>query len=84
MGYAKGDTAGIYNIRIMEEAQTIVALGAGGISKAYYPGKTGWSGSPTCQIMKSISNGFPKCCREKKKFILRRRVIRKEFNIQEA
>lgn len=37
VGYAKGDTAGIYNIRIMEEAQTIVALGAGGISKAYYP-----------------------------------------------
>lgn len=36
VGYAKGDTAGIYNIRIMEEAQTIVALGAGGISKAYY------------------------------------------------
>lgn len=37
VGYARGDTAGIYNIRIMEEAQTIIALGAGGISKAYYP-----------------------------------------------
>lgn len=36
VGWAKGDTAGIYNIRIMEEAQTIIALGAGGISKAYY------------------------------------------------
>ncbi len=39
VGYAKGNTAGIYNIRIMEEAQTIIALGAGGISKAYYPGE---------------------------------------------
>jgi oxygen-independent coproporphyrinogen-3 oxidase len=39
VGYAKGNTAGIYNIRIMEEAQTIVALGAGAISKAYYPGE---------------------------------------------
>ncbi|HWQ79698.1 MAG TPA: coproporphyrinogen dehydrogenase HemZ [Anaerovoracaceae bacterium] len=38
VGYARGNTAGIYNIRIMEEAQTIVALGAGGISKVYYPG----------------------------------------------
>ncbi len=38
IGYAKGNTAGIYNIRIMEEAQTIIALGAGGISKVYYPG----------------------------------------------
>ncbi len=37
VGYARGDTAGIYNIRIMEEAQTILALGAGGISKVYYP-----------------------------------------------
>jgi len=37
VGYAKGDTAGIYNIRIMEEAQTIIALGAGGITKVYYP-----------------------------------------------
>lgn len=37
VGYSKGNTAGIYNIRIMEEAQTIIALGAGGISKAYYP-----------------------------------------------
>jgi len=36
-GYAKGNTEGIYNIRIMEEAQTIIALGAGGISKVYYP-----------------------------------------------
>lgn len=37
VGYAKTGCEGIYNIRIMEEHQTIVALGAGGISKAYYP-----------------------------------------------
>ena len=37
VGYCKPGTEGIYNIRIMEEMQTIVALGAGGISKAYYP-----------------------------------------------
>jgi len=37
VGYARGDTAGIYNIRIMEEIQTIIAMGAGGISKVYYP-----------------------------------------------
>ena len=37
VGYAKGNTEGIYNIRIMEEAQTIIALGAGGISKVWYP-----------------------------------------------
>ena len=34
-GYAKPGTEGIYNMRIMDEHQTIIALGAGGISKAY-------------------------------------------------
>lgn len=37
VGYAKPGTESIYNIRIMEEDQTIVAMGAGGISKVYYP-----------------------------------------------
>lgn len=36
-GFCKGDTPSIYNIRIMEEAQSILALGAGGISKIYFP-----------------------------------------------
>lgn len=36
-GYCKPGHEGIYNIRIMEEAQSIIALGAGGISKAYFP-----------------------------------------------
>jgi coproporphyrinogen dehydrogenase HemZ len=37
MGYCQAETESIYNVRIMEENQTIIALGAGGISKAYYP-----------------------------------------------
>ena len=36
-GYCLPGTEGLYNIRIMDEHQTIVALGAGGISKRYYP-----------------------------------------------
>jgi len=36
-GWCRPKTAGIYNIRIMEEKQTIAALGAGGITKVYYP-----------------------------------------------
>jgi coproporphyrinogen dehydrogenase HemZ len=36
IGYCQEGTENIYNIRIMEENQTIIALGAGGISKAYY------------------------------------------------
>jgi oxygen-independent coproporphyrinogen-3 oxidase len=37
IGYCKDDTLSLYNVRIMEEAQSIIALGAGGISKVYYP-----------------------------------------------
>jgi len=37
VGWCKLGAAGIYNIRIMEEKQTIIALGAGGITKVYYP-----------------------------------------------
>ena len=37
VGYAKEGKFGLYNILIMEEKQTIVALGAGSISKRVYP-----------------------------------------------
>ncbi len=37
VGYAKEGNYGLYNILIMEEKQTIVALGAGSITKAVYP-----------------------------------------------
>ena len=36
-GYCLEGTAGIYNVRIMDEHQRIIAMGAGGISKAYDP-----------------------------------------------
>ncbi|MDR3072858.1 MAG: coproporphyrinogen dehydrogenase HemZ [Clostridiales Family XIII bacterium] len=36
-GYTKPGSACVYNIRIMEERQTIVAMGAGGSSKVYFP-----------------------------------------------
>ena len=37
VGYAREGKYGIYNILIMEEVQTIVACGAGSISKRVYP-----------------------------------------------
>ena len=37
VGYCREDRHSVYNIRIMEEKQTIIALGAGGIGKIYYP-----------------------------------------------
>ena len=40
VGYAKVDKAGIYNILIMEEKQTILAAGAGASTKFVLPEKT--------------------------------------------
>ena len=37
VGYCRPGKHSVYNIRIMEEKQTIIALGAGGIGKVYYP-----------------------------------------------
>ena len=39
IGYAKPGTECLYNIKTMDERQTMIALGAGGISKRYYPGE---------------------------------------------
>lgn len=36
VGYCKPGTHSLYNIRIMEELQTIVGLGAGAVGKVYY------------------------------------------------
>lgn len=38
VGYARPGFEGIYNILIMEEIQSILALGAGAVSKIVYPG----------------------------------------------
>lgn len=37
VGYAREDRPGLYNVLTMEEVQTIVALGAGSITKRVYP-----------------------------------------------
>ena len=37
IGFCRDDAVSVYNIRIMEEAQSILALGAGGISKIWFP-----------------------------------------------
>lgn len=39
VGYAKEGKESLYNILIMEEKQTIIALGAGGASKFVFPGE---------------------------------------------
>lgn len=51
VGYAKENQAGIYNILIMEEKQTIMAIGAGAATKLVYDG-----GSTRVENVKDINN----------------------------
>jgi len=52
VGYAKPGKYGLYNILIMEEKQTIVALGAGASTKAVYPdGRI-----ERCENVKDVNN----------------------------
>lgn len=49
-GYAKEGCFGIYNILIMEEVQSIVALGAGTVTKRVYPDES----AKRCDTMKDV------------------------------
>ncbi len=52
IGYAKPGKEGLYNVLIMEEKQTIVALGAGASTKAVYPdGRI-----ERCENVKDVTN----------------------------
>lgn len=44
VGYARPGKAGVYNVLIMEEKQTIMALGAGATTKFVFENATRWSG----------------------------------------
>ncbi|MDD3367262.1 MAG: coproporphyrinogen dehydrogenase HemZ [Lachnospiraceae bacterium] len=57
VGYARDGKFGIYNILIMEEKQSIVALGAGTVSKAVFPGdksRGGQSRIERCDTVKDV------------------------------
>lgn len=50
IGYARPGMAGIYNVLIMEEKQTILALGAGAVTKLVrYPKKDSAAGQPEAE-----------------------------------
>ncbi|MCD8038753.1 MAG: coproporphyrinogen dehydrogenase HemZ [Lachnospiraceae bacterium] len=55
VGYAREGKYGIYNILIMEEVQTIVALGAGSISKRVYPDRDSRHCIERCENVKDVA-----------------------------
>ena len=52
VGYAKPRTEGIYNVEIMEEAESIIALGAGAITKMVYQNGTRIDRIPNVKSLK--------------------------------
>lgn len=66
-GYCLGETDGLYNIRIMDEHQTVIALGAGGISKRYYPETDRLVRIPNVSNYREYINRIDEMCDRKEK-----------------
>ncbi len=71
VGYARPGTEGLYNVRIMDEHQTIVALGAGGISKAYDPSTRSFTRVPNVKDYKTYIERIDEMIRRKRDHLFR-------------
>ncbi len=58
VSYARPGSESVYNIRIMDEHQTIAAVRAGGINKAYYPEENRLERVPNVTNFENISKGW--------------------------
>lgn len=72
-GYAKKNKECIYNMRIMDEHQAIIALGAGGISKSYYPLENRLERVPNVTNYQEYMNRIEEMFDRKEKEIFRRK-----------
>ena len=70
VGYCREGRHSIYNIRIMEEKQTIIALGAGGIGKVYYPGEDRLERIANVSNYKIYNERFDEMLERKKRYYI--------------
>ncbi|MBE6041864.1 MAG: radical SAM protein [Clostridiales bacterium] len=68
VGYCRPGKHSVYNIRIMEEKQTIIALGAGAIGKIYYPDEDRLERVPNVSNYKVYSERFEEMLLRKNKY----------------
>ena len=66
VGWCKPGTHSIYNIRIMEDKQTIIGLGAGAVGKVYYPEEDRIERIANVSNYKIYSERFDEMLRRKK------------------
>ncbi len=64
-GYALPGTEGLYNMRIMDEHQSILALGAGGISKKYEPSLNRLTRTPNVTNYQQYISRIDEMCERK-------------------
>lgn len=68
VGYCTEGKHSLYNIRIMEEKQTIIGLGAGAIGKVYYPEENRLERVPNVSNYKVYCDRFDMMLERKKKY----------------
>lgn len=68
VGYCRPGKHSIYNIRIMEEKQTIIGLGAGAIGKVYYPGENRLERIPNVSNYIVYNERFDEMLERKKRY----------------
>ncbi len=69
VGFSKQGKECIYNILIMEEKQTIIAAGAGGITKIYYPKENRIERVPNVKDLKEYIDRVEEMIQRKEKYI---------------
>lgn len=70
IGYSRPGYECIYNVQIMEEKQTIVALGAGGTSKFTYPKENRLERVPNIKNLEQYIDRVDEMIERKRKYIL--------------
>lgn len=68
VGYCRDGKHSLYNIRIMEEKQTVIGLGAGAIGKIYYPDENRLERVPNVSNYKVYCDRFDTMLERKNKY----------------
>jgi len=68
VGYSKPGNECIYNVLIMEEKQTIIGVGAGGITKIYYPNENRIERVPNVKDLKEYIDRIEEMIQRKEKY----------------
>lgn len=69
VGYAKKGKECLYNIKMMEEKETIIAAGMGAVSKVYYPEEDRIERVPNVKSLKEYVDRVDEMIERKRKFI---------------